>query len=371
MASPRPPAIGARFSPSSRRALRTVTWSVGTPNGRPVDAAIASIAAIAAPFFDHPIDRATDPILVPDAVVEIQDRDRDPIHVDTAIVPRLVDRRADEHRRDDEEPGRDRDLPADHHPLAADARTNAGGAGGERAANVERPRQLHRRLETEDAEREQQSDTATVTACASTAGRIENVAAPPNGRPSTKSVVMNADTAWNITYDATAPATASSRLSMHCSQTSRAARRAHRHAHRELALPRGAARQHEVREVGARHQQDQSGQRDERHAETPQAVVFIAECRAIDLRRPLCDRSQSRRGPLIADGYSRSSRAAIVATPPRPLRSCGPPPAARTRAGAAARAASAGRRLRRSEAATRWQRGIHSWCSGSAPNTPR
>ena len=49
--------------------------------------------------------------LAPLRPVEIEDRDPDPIEIDAGVVPRFRDRVFHEHRRDDEEPGRDRDLP--------------------------------------------------------------------------------------------------------------------------------------------------------------------------------------------------------------------------------------------------------------------
>ena len=64
------------------------------------------------------VDRAAHPPLVPLPGPEVQDRDAEPCHVDAGIVPRLLDRVLHEHRRDDEETGGDRDLPAEQQLLA-------------------------------------------------------------------------------------------------------------------------------------------------------------------------------------------------------------------------------------------------------------
>jgi hypothetical protein len=88
---------------------------------------------------------------------EIQDGDAQPVHVDARIVPRLRDRVFHEHRRHDEEPGGDRDLPAQQRPLTArlwraeDADTRC-----QLSPEIARARQLQRRFEPEHDQRNQQ-----------------------------------------------------------------------------------------------------------------------------------------------------------------------------------------------------------------------
>jgi hypothetical protein len=62
--------------------------------------------------FHHAVDRAAHSGLVPLLRAEIQDGDAQPLQIDARIVPRLRDGVFHEHRRHDEEPGGDRDLPA-------------------------------------------------------------------------------------------------------------------------------------------------------------------------------------------------------------------------------------------------------------------
>jgi hypothetical protein len=75
------------------------------------------------------------------------DRHGDAIQIDARIVARLRNRVLHEHRRDDEEARRDRDLPSQEDLLPPPARRSDGRPGGERAAQVDRACQLDRRLE--------------------------------------------------------------------------------------------------------------------------------------------------------------------------------------------------------------------------------
>src|SRR5215212_4369588 len=77
---------------------------------------------MAAQFVEQTIERPPRARLAPLRPVEIEDRDPDPIQIDAGVVPRFRDRVLHEHRRDDEEPGRDRDLPPQQGALAPTAR---------------------------------------------------------------------------------------------------------------------------------------------------------------------------------------------------------------------------------------------------------
>ena len=77
---------------------------------------------MAAQFAEQTIERPPRARLAPLRPVEIEDRDPDPIQIDAGVVPRFRDRALHEHRRDDEEPGRDRDLPPQQGALAPAAR---------------------------------------------------------------------------------------------------------------------------------------------------------------------------------------------------------------------------------------------------------
>ena len=71
--------------------------------------------------------------LVPLRRAKVQNGHGDSIHVDAGIVARLGDRVLHEHRRDDEEPRRDRDLPPQQNPLTPAGRRSARRPCGERA----------------------------------------------------------------------------------------------------------------------------------------------------------------------------------------------------------------------------------------------
>ena len=111
---------------------------------------------MAAQFAEQTIERPPRARLAPLGPVEIEDRDPDPIQIDAGVVPRFRDRVLHEHRRDDEEPGGDRDLPPQQGALAPAARRPGGRPGGERAAHVDRARHLDRRLEAEDDQRHEE-----------------------------------------------------------------------------------------------------------------------------------------------------------------------------------------------------------------------
>ena len=105
---------------------------------------------------EHAVGHAPRARLAPLRRAKVQDGHGDPIHVDAGIVARLGDRVLHEHRRDDEEPGRDRDLPPQQNPLTPAARQSARRPCGERAPYVDRAGQLDRRLEAEHDQREEQ-----------------------------------------------------------------------------------------------------------------------------------------------------------------------------------------------------------------------
>ena len=110
---------------------------------------------MAAQFAEQTIERPPRARLAPLRPVEIEDRD--PIR--SRSTPESCRASAigiHEHRRDDEEPGRDRDLPPQQGALAPAARRPGGRSGGERAAHVDRARQLDRRLEAEDDQRHEE-----------------------------------------------------------------------------------------------------------------------------------------------------------------------------------------------------------------------
>src|SRR5438552_4891836 len=70
----------------------------------------------------------------------------------TTLFRSLRDRVLHEHGGDNEEPGRDGDLPPQEKPLAPAALRSGGRSAGERAANVERARQLNRTLDVRSEE---------------------------------------------------------------------------------------------------------------------------------------------------------------------------------------------------------------------------
>ena len=112
------------------------------------------------------------------------------------------------------------------------------------------------------------------------------------------------------------PATASTRLSVSSCRTSRAAARAERGAHRHLAPARRAAREQQVRDVGARDQQhrgDRAEQHDQRRAGS-RSTSTSWNGRHERRRARRCAGSPRRSAPAIADS---SACAAGSATPGR------------------------------------------------------
>ena len=95
---------------------------------------------------------------------------------------------------------------------------------------------------------------------------------------------------------AAVPAIASSRLSASSSRTSRAAPRAQRRAHRHLALAHRAAHQQQVRDVHARDQQHESGQR---RASTARASGIRRSMKRIGSGRATGFRNDARRDALL------------------------------------------------------------------------
>src|SRR5260221_5599151 len=96
---------------------------------------------------EYPVEDAPCARLVPLRRVEIENGDADSIQVDAGIMARLRDRVLHEHGGDDEEPGRDGDLPPQEKPLAPAALRSGGRSAGERAANGDRARQPNLRLQ--------------------------------------------------------------------------------------------------------------------------------------------------------------------------------------------------------------------------------
>src|SRR4026208_1000425 len=78
---------------------------------------------------EYPVEDAPCARLVPLRRVEIENGDADSIQVDAGIMARLRDRVLHEHGGDDEEPGRDGDLPPQEKPLAPGAARATGAAG--------------------------------------------------------------------------------------------------------------------------------------------------------------------------------------------------------------------------------------------------
>src|SRR4026209_232885 len=94
---------------------------------------------------EYPVEDAPCARLVPLRRVEIENGDADSIRVDAGIRPRLRDRVLQEQGGDDEEPGRDGDLPPQEKPLAPAGLRSGGRAARARAADGERGRPLDRR----------------------------------------------------------------------------------------------------------------------------------------------------------------------------------------------------------------------------------
>src|SRR4026209_2768829 len=89
---------------------------------------------------EYPVEDAPCARLVPLRRVEIENGDADSIQVDAGIMARLRDRVLPEHGSDDEDPGRDGDLPPQEKPLAPAALRSGGRSARERAPHGARGR---------------------------------------------------------------------------------------------------------------------------------------------------------------------------------------------------------------------------------------
>ena len=238
------------------------------------------MAGLLARLFHDAVDRAAHPGLVPLLRPEIQDGDAQPLHIDARIVPRLRDRVFHEHRRHDEEPGGDRDLPAEQRPLTPRLR-RAEDADSRRQLSPEiaRARQLQRRLEPEHHERYQQGprrdperravwrrtygqDPASSLGKQEVEFDVHQDREPLEDDVSRQAARRRQQEAFGALFTDEAPA-----------------RRAQGPPDRNLVLSRRAAREHEIREVRAGDGKHQGHQRDDGPPEAAQSQGVLTRDR--------------------------------------------------------------------------------------------
>ena len=254
---------------------------------------------------EYPVEDAPCARLVPLRRVEIENGDADSIQVDAGIMARLRDRVLHEHGGDDEEPGRDGDLPPQEKPLAPAALRSGGRSAGERAANVERARQLNRRLEAEDDERDEERRDRDRQRRHVQRGmkRQRGTAAERHGEAE---LGVHHD-AQQLEHDVGRECAAGRQH--HALETLFAheppPRCAEGAPHGELAQPCTSAGEHEVAEVRAGDDQHQPDERHERHPEPAHGGVLVVGDRRHGLCAPRAIRgadalaTESRRKQLV------------------------------------------------------------------------